>query len=322
MKLRTAPLLALALATTAWAAVDPASLAAARALYDERGKSAEAQRAFEQIAAADPKSADAQYFLGQLALRRDDADQAVAYAEKAVALAPDNADAQNLLGDAYGRSAQKASVFSQFGLARKCLAAYQRAVALAPEKVEIHQNLFEYYRQAPGLVGGGSDKAEAEAAAILKLDPIRGHTAYATLYAADKKFDQAEAHIAEIKKLDPGRGRLAAASLFVTEKKFDQAFAEFDEVLKTAPDDYGALYQVGRLAAVSSQNLDRGLAALRRCLELPPGKNDPSHAAAQWRIGNLLEKKNDPAGARAAYQAALKLDPKFAQASDALNKLK
>jgi cytochrome c-type biogenesis protein CcmH/NrfG len=39
-------------------------------------------------------------------------------------------------------------------------------------------------------------------------------------------------------------------------------------------------------------------------------------------MGNILEKKNDPTGARAAYAAALRLDPKFTQAADALKKLK
>jgi tetratricopeptide (TPR) repeat protein len=274
----------------AFAAVDPAQLAAAHALFEARGKATEAQKAFETIAAADPQNAEAQNFLAQLALRRDDADQALAHAEKAAALAPNDADIQDTLGDAYGRSAQKAGLFSQLGLAKKSLAGYQRAVALAPDNVDFHQDLFDYYRQAPGIAGGGTDKALAEAASIKKLDPLRGRLAFATLYVADKKFDQ--------------------------------ALAEFDEVLKISPDNYAALYQVGRLAALSGQFLDRGLASLRHCLELKPGENDPAHAAAQWRMGNILEKKNDPAGARAAYAAALQLDPKFTQAADALKKLK
>ena len=70
---------------------------------------------------------------------------------------------------------------------------------------------------------------------------------------------------------------------------------------KAAPDNYAALYQVGRLAATSGQYLDRGLVSLRRSLEFAVPDNTPGHPAAQWRIGNILERKNDPAGARAAY---------------------
>jgi len=278
--------------TDAFGAIDSTELAAARALFNQNDKSREAETAYEKIVAADPTCAEAQNYLAQLALRRDDAGQALAHAEKAAALAPDNADIQNTLGDAYGRSAQKAGIFSQLGLAKKSLAAYQRAVALEPANVDYHQDLFEYYRAAPGIAGGGADKALAEAATIKQLDPRRGHLAFGTLYAADKKFDQ--------------------------------ALAEFDGVLKTAPEDYAALYQVGKLAAQSGQFLDRGLVALHRCLDLaPPAAPDtPSRAAAQWRIGNIFEKKNDLVAARAAYEAALRLDPKLTQAAEALKKLK
>jgi tetratricopeptide (TPR) repeat protein len=284
-------LLAAAGSTLAVAAVDPAQLDTARALFRDRGKSLEAQQAFEKIAAADPTNAEAQNFLAQLAMRRDDTDKAVAYAEKATTLAPTNALYFRTLGDTYGNAAQKAGVFSKFGLAKKCLAAYQRAAEIAPNDLAAHQSLFEYYRQAPGVAGGGTDKALAEAAIIKKLDPMAGRISFATLYTI--------------------------------EKKYDQALAEFDEVLKTAPDDYAALYQVGKLAAVSGQHLDRGLASLKRVLELtPPTPTSPTHAAAHWRSGQILEHKKDTAGARAAYEASLKADPKFSNAADALKKLK
>jgi tetratricopeptide (TPR) repeat protein len=316
--------LALIGAASAFAAADPAQLAAARALFREPAQAAAAERAYEKIAATDPQCLEAEFSLAELALRRDDAERAVVHAEKAVALAPDDGPAHHALGDAYGLSAQKASVFSQFGLAKKCLAQYQRAIELAPANVDFHASLFEYYRQAPGIVGGGTDKALAEAAVILKLDPLRGHNAYVTLLVADKKYDEARIHSAEIKKLDPAQGRQSAASVYVAEKKYDLALAEFDAALQASPDDYNALYQLGRFAATTGQFLDRGLAALRRSLELPVpvAPNMPSHAGAQWRIGNILEKKGDPAGARAAYQAALQLDPKFYPAADSLKKLK
>lgn len=284
------------LAAVSALAAEPPTLDAATTLFRTRGKSAEAQAAFEAIAQADPKNHSAHYHLGLLALRRDDPEQAVAHFDRALALAPDNPDATKSLGDAYGRSAQKASVFKQLGFAKKCLAAYERAVALAPDRADFHQSLFEYYFQAPGFAGGGKDKAVAEAAVI--------------------------------KKLDPNAGRLAFARLYIAEKKFPEAFAQFDEVLATRPDDFVALFQIGRLAALTGHNLDRGIAALRRCLELespttpdsPP--NSPTHTHVHWRLGNLLEKKNDLPAARAAYESALKSDPNFTPAKESLAKLR
>jgi tetratricopeptide (TPR) repeat protein len=193
------------------------------------------------------------------------------------------------LGDAYGRGAQKAGILSKLGLAGKCRGAYEKAVALDPKNIEARMALVNYYQQAPGFAGGDSAKALAQAQ--------------------------------EIKKLDPARGRIALASYWVGEKKYDLAFAEFDEVLKAQPDDYAALYQSGRVAAMSGKRLDRGLEVLRVCLGQTPPKGQPGHAAVHWRIGNILEKKGDKAAARTAYQAALAADPSFAPAKESLKKL-
>jgi len=44
-------------------------------------------------------------------------------------------------------------------------------------------------------------------------------------------------------------------------------------------------------------------------------------APVNWRIGNLLEKTGDKPGAKAAYEAAIAIDPKFVQAIESLRKL-
>jgi tetratricopeptide (TPR) repeat protein len=269
-------------------AAEPADFAAARALF-EANRPLEARRAFEALAAAEPSSADVHYYLGRLALGRDEVDTAVRELERAEALDPVSARIHQSLGDAYGYSAMRAGIMSKFSLATKCLAEFQRASELDPGNLDTHARLLEYYSRAPWIAGGGDDKARAEAAKIEALDPRRGHEAYAALYLADGEYDL--------------------------------ALAELDGALKTAPDDYVALYQVGQLAAVSGQHLDRGLASLRHCLKIKAPQGAPSHSAAQWRLGNILEKKGDPAGARVAYEAALKLNPKYKPASDALTKL-
>jgi tetratricopeptide (TPR) repeat protein len=147
----------------------------------------------------------------------------------------------------------------------------------------------EYCQQAPSIVGGGMDKAFEQAQEIKKLDAVEGGDALGSLYAADKKFDLAT--------------------------------GEYESVLKIKPDDYNALYQTGRIAVLTGDRLDRGLAALQECLTLKTPEGQPPYAAVQWRIGNILEKKNDKPGARAAYEAALKADPNFKEAIEALKKL-
>jgi tetratricopeptide (TPR) repeat protein len=263
-------------------------MAHARELF-EANRFPEAQHAFEGLLATDPGSAEVRYYVGALALERGDTDTAVRELERSVELAPDIARWHLALGDAYGRSAEKAWMINAFRLARRCLAEYRRAVTLDPGSVDVHERLFEYYSRAPSILGGGSDKAAGEAATIERLDPRRARQAYAAVYLADGKYEL--------------------------------ALAELDQVLKSAPDDYASLFQVGHLAAISGQYPDRGLASLRHCLGLAPPPGAPSHSAAQWRMGNILERKGDAAGAREAYEAALKLDPTFTPASEALRSL-
>jgi tetratricopeptide (TPR) repeat protein len=288
---RTFALLALLLISPLTAATTaPEAVAAARALFESRND-AEARRAFEAIAQSDPSNPEAPHFLGRLALRQNDPASAVTWLEKAASLAPNHAETQRLLGDAYGMQAQKAGVLSKFGWARKCVACYERATQLDPKDPANHYSLFEYYRQAPAIVGGGKDKALVEAAAL--------------------------------KQLDPAQGALAYASLYQSEKKYAAALEEYTAYLQSKPDDFYINYLVGKLADTTGVGRERGLVALRHCLELPPlaPPAAPKHQHAYWRIGNILKAQGDLTGARAAYEASLKVDPNFGNARDALKEL-
>lgn len=281
------PLL-LTLVSITHAALAPADTDAIRALLRER-KFAEAEAALLKLTAQHPSEADAWAGLGDTQLRQDKAEEATKSFEKAVELAPTHSDYHRQLGDSYGRGAQKAGMLSKLGLAKKCKAAYEKAVELDPKNINARFSLMSYYQQAPSMVGGGMEKAYAQAA--------------------------------EIKKLDAARGRLAYANLYVAEKKYAEAFNEFEEVLRATPDNYAALFQVGRLAAISGEKLDRGIETLKQCLASTPPAGQPGHDAANWRLGNIFEKKGDKLAAKAAYEAALVVNAKFAQAIDALKKL-
>lgn len=279
-------LLFLALTTLGLAAPDSAQREQVAELFKQR-QWTEAKVLLEKITAAEPANAEAWQSLGQAHLALQNADAAVAAHEKAVELLPNDALYRLQLGHAYGFAATKAGLFSKMGLAKKCKAAYDKAVELDPANINARWSVMEYCRQAPGIVGGGMDLAYAQAAEIKKLDARRGRAAYASLYSA--------------------------------EKKYAEAFALYDEVLRDQPGDADALFQVGRLAAQSGQQLDRGLAALRELAAHPDRKTD---ARLHTFIGNILEKQGDKPGAISAYEAALAGDPKFTRAIEALRKLK
>ncbi|MBX3735115.1 MAG: tetratricopeptide repeat protein [Candidatus Didemnitutus sp.] len=257
-------------------------------LYKQR-KDAEARTAFEALLQTEPKNAEIPYYLGRLDLRAKDTDAAVAHFQAAVALDGAKSAYHLELGGAYGNQAQSAGLFGKAALASKARTEFEKAVALDPSSYDAQSALFQYYMQAPGFMGGGFDKALAQSEVLIKLDPLRGKN--------------------------------AKVALLVRERKFDEAFAIFDEMLRANPDDYAALYGLGRTAADSGQRLDAGLTNLQKCLTLTPPAGLPPHAAAHWRIGNIHEKKGDKAAARAAYQASLALDPKFQPAIDSLKKL-
>ena len=261
-------------------------LAAAVALYEARHYSA-ARPVLERLAAARPDDPEVNFRLGRIALWFGDADRGRAYLETAARAAPDDARIQDALGDAYGMAARHATLLGKLWWARKCAEAYRRAAELDPRNPDYHWSLLRFDREAPGFVGGGQARALAEA------EIIRG--------------------------LDPAEGRIAFAALALDEKRYADAFREFDVVLRQHPDDYEALYQVGRCAAISGEQVDRGIAALRRCLTLPPaGRDPPAPANIHYRLGNLLERKGDGAGARAEYAEMRRSDPDFQPEQDTL----
>ncbi len=263
-------------------------LAAAKKLFDG-GKYAEARAAFEKIAATEPQNAEATFYLGWTAFRLNQPEESVKLLEKATALDGTRSLYFHVLGDGYGVLTQRASIFGKAGWAKKCLAAYDKAIELDPDNLDARNARLGYYWHAPAIVGGGMDKARAEAGEIRKRDPVRGTQALVDLNVADKKYAE--------------------------------AFALVDELIAKNPDNMPARYQLGRLAAITGQQLDRGATALKAYLQYTPKGREPEIPAAHWRLGMVYAQKGDPTAARAEYEAALKLNPDFSVVREALKKL-
>jgi tetratricopeptide (TPR) repeat protein len=262
--------------------------------------------------------------LCQESLGKDDVDAAVEYGEKAVKLDGGNWECQLWLGHAYGRKAQKASVFSKLSNAKKCKAAYEKAVELKADSAEARQALMEYLLQAPGIAGGDKNKAREQATEILKLDAVRGHLAFAQVYLSENDAAKAEQEYIAITELDPNNQahRNNLGLFYVNQGKYDQARNIFLTLNEAAPQETAYIYQLGKIALLSGKDLDKGLEYFQEYLKVEPKPDYPTWADAHWRMGLIQEKLGSKDKAVAEYQKALELNPQHKFAKESLSKIR
>ena len=153
----------------------------------------------------EPKDGPVYALIGQNHYMQGEYKKATESLEKAVAAEPDNSDYELWLGRAFGRRAETASPFTAPPNANKARQHFEKAVQLNPRNMDALSDLFEYYLEAPGFMGGGLDKAAGIADRMAAIDEAEGHWAQARLAERRKEFDTAEQH------LRAGRAHGAAA---------------------------------------------------------------------------------------------------------------
>lgn len=240
------------------------------------------------------------------ALRSNDLDQAVELSESSTETSSD-ARVWLWAGRAYGRQALEANVFTMAKWAGRTRSAWEKAVELDPELLDARFDLIQYYLQAPGIVGGGRDKAEAEVAEIARRDTALGKLAESVLAYADKDQARAEALQREAANASPDNTRvlMALSGTLQRGEKWDEVEALWQSRLERAAHDPMARYQLGRLAAVRGEKLEQGLAMLDAFIAAGEVPDELSIAAAHWRRGQLLEKLGRIEEARTAYKVGL-----------------
>ena len=265
------------------------------------------------------------YRQAQELMRRQQFAAAVPLLEKCVAAEQGNSKFHQWLGRAVGLEAAQNGITKSVLSIRKVKAELEKAIELDPVNLEARQDLAIMYRALPGLVGGSNAKAAEQVAFIRRNDPALAAQLDGDFLAGDKKYDAALAAYDESARLNPRPIIHVRISLVHQQKKeWDKAFTALERALALDANYPLALYQIGRTAALSGQQLDRGEKCLRTYIAMPVREEleNPSLAAARFRLGTVLEKKGDASGARAEYEAALKIDPKQKLARQALSKLK
>lgn len=292
----------------------------AKALWEKKNY-AEAKKVLLTVKEDSKEYAEAQFYLGRVSFDEGKYEDAEEFFEEAIDKNDKVADYHNWYGNALGNIAGNANMLKQGMLAPKMKAAWEKAVALKADMIEPRQSLIQYYLQAPGFMGGSVDKAKEMAREIIKLKPAEGHRQLGNIYLKEKQTAEAEKEYIAMTKADPAT-LPGLGNFYIAQGQYDKAFSLFEEVLKSKPGDMQMIYQLGKVSALSGQKLEQGEEYLKKYLAYEPQKNEPSHAGANMRLAQIMEKQGKKAEAKKLYELALKTDASLKEAKEGLERVK
>ena len=275
-------------------------------------------------ASSSPNDAAVYHLLARSYFENGQLDSAVASAEKSVALAPGNSAFHELLGHLYGEKAGRSGWLSALSLAKKTRREFEVAVQLDARNFSAMQALIEFDCSAPGMAGGGDDKARPEIQKLSSLDAAEGSYAAGNCRRQKKDFEAADAEFQKSLALHPKSVDLIydIGDHYMKRGQADRLWVVVKEGQRAGPaDSRGDFYRA--VALVMQKEKPAESAALIRdyLARAPKRDNYPSKAMAHYWLGRIQENLNDAASAKKEYREAVSLEPKNRLANEALKRL-
>jgi len=269
-----------------------------------------------------PNDAESYNLLCRAYFSLEDWNRGIAACEKAVSLDPRNSRYHLWLGRSYGEKADRSNFLSAAGLAGKLRKEFETAVQLSPNDAETRTDLAEFYLEAPGIVGGGRDRAEAQAQTLLTLDPAKAHWVRGRI--AEKKKDPLTAEKEYRAAIDATHGSgltwFNLALFFRNGKRWDEMEDALNHAVSAPADRPEVLMETAEILLRAGRNLTGAMQLLHRYLSNPTVELAPAFKA-HYLLGTGLEKQGNKQGAVEEYRAALALAKTFSRAQEALNRL-
>src|SRR6267142_1953338 len=284
----------LLLASAAMAAAgvkQDADLEAGRRVY-EASDYAKAIQALEAAADKDPQNGDVHLLLAKSFLELREHDAAIKSAERAVSLDPQNSIYHEWLGRAYGDKADHASWFSAISLAKKTRKEFETAVQLDGKNFSARQALIEFDCSAPGLVGGGEDKALPQIKQLAEMDAAEGHYAAGNCRRQKKDYAVADEEFAKALESNPKSAELIydIGDYEVKRGQPERLLAVADLGERAAPGDPRGEFYRGVALVLKKENPEEAERLLREYAKKAPTRSGyPRPAAAHAWLGRLYE---------------------------------
>ena len=311
-----------ALASVTWAGVKPVYAQISTATLSQANKDLQAGEADQAIALLAPLpttgdgAAEAQNILCRVRFTLQQWSQAAAECQQAVTLDGQNSDYHMWLGRVLGQQASHASFLSAYGIAKHSLSEMQAAVKLNPKNGPAMSDLGDYYAQAPGIAGGGTDKAQAIAVQLDKVDSARAQELRGDIAMAQKDYTTAENEYRQAATVasEPADYWTVLADFYRKRQQWSDLDAAIQNCVSAAAKDKnssvglydgaGVLIAANRNPALAAEMLENYLSSSSLTEEAPA-------FIAHIRLSRLKQQLGDAAGAKTELAIAAQLAKEF-----------
>jgi tetratricopeptide (TPR) repeat protein len=231
--------------------------------------------------------------LGWLTFQRNSVySSAVSIWSDAATKRPDNAEAHENLGIAFGDDDRMTEAVAQF----------EQAVQMEPDEAAIHLN----FGIALAKIGRLTEAvAQDEEALRLRPNFVDGQTNLGVALAGLGRFPEALEHCQTAVQLEPKNAELHynLGNVFFAMDRFDESISQYEEALRLKPDFAEAHNNLG-IAFFRTERQPEAFAQFQEGVRL-----QPNNAVAQLYLANGLFQMGRPAEAISHYQEALRLKP-------------
>ena len=211
---------------------------------------------------------------------------------------------------------------SAFSLAKKSREQFEAAVKLDPHDGEALSDLGEFYKEAPGAVGGGMEKAEAIAKQLDGVDAARAHQLRAAIAEKQKDLGTAER---EWKAACTGSRAAIQWMQLASFYRRQQRWTEMEAAIKSGDAAIGhdrhasvALFNGGSVLARANRQPQEAIKLYERYIDSPDKTEEAPAFDVLARLAKLRKQTGDRPGAERDRAAALALAHDYKPALEAL----
>ena len=278
----------------------------------QQGRVDEAKSLLQASLQQQPNDAQGHHLLCRVFYAQDMGDQAIPECELATTLAPGNSDYQMWLGRAYGLKASHTNMIAAFKLAKKVRVAFAQAVQLDSNNFQAMNDLGDFYVDAPGIVGGGTDKAQTLADQMAPHFPAQAHRLRGMVAEQKSDMKTAEAEFkAAVSVAHTPDTYIDLAGFYQRQHRADESVATIRLAVAADRAKDAILVDAATVLTDAQRSPDLAIKLLREYLA-SPAKSDAAPAfKVHIQLGELLAKAGDSAGQQAEYAAAQALASGF-----------